>query len=738
MNPLPQPAETAYQRILTALNTSNRQVVVRDDRATAQCPAHDDRNPSLAVTAIEGQVLIYCHAGCNTESVVRALDMTLADLFDTPRGATYVYPDDRRVHRDPQKRFRQSGNTRGRSLFRADLVANAELVYVVEGEKDVLAVEAAGGTAVCPAMGAGKSANFDWNPLRGRKVAIVADRDEVGRRHASAVAIHLYAIASSVTIVEPRSGKDFADHYAAGFSLADLEAVVHAQSEPENMSPRPASQEKKSAAVRLVELAKEQYHLGCTDDGEPFGTRKSQPHIAIPLRGGRAALRADLAAQYFSDNGTAAGGQALMDAISILDGLAAREQPERLYLRVASAADAVYVDTGRLDGQVFRISDGTWSLLPSAPVRFLRTKLTGEMTIPAGEPNLDLLWQFINVAVEDRPILLATLIAALVSSDTPHPVLALFAEQGSAKSTVTRMIVDLIDPSPVPLRQAPRDADSWVTAAAGSWVVALDNLSGIPPWLSDSLCRAVTGDGSVKRALYTDGGLSIVSFRRCLILNGIDVGALRPDLAERLAVVELKRIDLRSRRTESEIYQEWARARPRIMGALLHLAATVHNGQPIANLGCTPRMADFARLLAVLDCEMGTNGLARYMARANQLSEDSLQGDVFIESMRNSCTQPLLGKTGAELLAIVQPAGDGGRRPIGWPKNGRDVTTVLKRNATALRALGWTIEDDGARNHRNVLLWSIRPPEEDKGRSCSSRSSHPVTPGRPLTKNMAS
>ena len=82
-----------------------------------------------------------------------------------------------------------------------------------------------------------------------------------------------------------------------------------------------------------------------------------------------------------------------------------------------------------------------------------------------------------------------------------------------------------------------------VTAAAGSWVVALDNLSGIPPWLSDSLCRAVTGDGSVKRALYTDAGLSIVSFRRCVIVNGIDVGAVRPDLGERLAVVDLKRID---------------------------------------------------------------------------------------------------------------------------------------------------------------------------------------------------
>ena len=90
------------------------------------------------------------------------------------------------------------------------------------------------------------------------------------------------------------------------------------------------------------------------------------------------------------------------------------------------------------------------------------------------------LWDFVNVDAEDRPVLLAVLVAALIQCDVPHPVLALFAEQGSTKSTTTRMLVDLIDPSPVPLRQAPRDADSWVTAASGSCVVGLDNVSASP------------------------------------------------------------------------------------------------------------------------------------------------------------------------------------------------------------------------------------------------------------------
>ena len=650
--------------------------------------------------------------------------MTFADLYDQPRGATYVYPDRRIVHRGPDKKFRQSGNTQGCSLFRADSVNDATLVYVVEGEKDVLAVEAAGGTAVCSAMGAGNSDKFDWSPLAGKDIIVVADNDDPGRRHASAVAARLYGIAAKVAIAEPASGEDFSDHWAAGKGLADLVTVISSEASGNVAGSSPSPQQRKSVAARLVEMTQENYELGCTDDDEPFGAIKTQPHIAMLLRGGRAGLRADLAARYFTETGAVASSQALTDAISILEGFAARRQPERLYLRVASTPGSVHIDTGRLDGQVIRISDGRWSLTPSAPVRFLRTKLTGEMDIPASQPNLDLLWNFVNVAEEDRPVLIATLVATLVQSDCPHPILALFAEQGSAKSTATRMIVDLIDPSPVPLRQAPRDAESWVTAAAGSWVVALDNLSGISGWLSDSLCRAVTGDGSVKRALYTDAGLSIVSFRRCIILNGIDVGAVRPDLAERLAVVDLKRIDLRSRRPEAEISQEWSIARPQILSGLFNLAAAVHNQQTESYLSFTPRMADFARLLAAVDLQLRTNGLARYMARANQLSEDSLQADPFIDSLRDSCTEPLVAKTGAELLTIVTATVELGRRPIGWPKNGRDVTTTLKRNATALRNLGWVIEDDGAHNHRNVLLWTICPPgpADDAGKK-SSRSS---------------
>ena len=111
----------------------------------------------------------------------------MADLFDDRNGATYRYPDGRRVHRKLDKTFPQSGNTKGNALFHADRIGDAETVYVVEGEKDVLAIESAGGAAVCSAMGAGAAHalylagrgsvhDVDLDRLRDRLAANVAGK----------------------------------------------------------------------------------------------------------------------------------------------------------------------------------------------------------------------------------------------------------------------------------------------------------------------------------------------------------------------------------------------------------------------------------------------------------------------------------------------------------------------------------------------------------------------------------
>ncbi len=227
---------TAFERIRVALEQHGSRVTGTGSRLSAQCPAHDDRGPSLSLTGIDGQALLYCHAQCGTADVLGAIGLTLADLFDEPRGTEYRYDDGRTVHRTPFKKFRQTGNTKGSALYRAGkitaAVAAGHTVYVVEGEKDVHALETLSVAATCSAMGAGKASKADWTPLTGAKVVIVADRDDPGERHAADVRRILRGLHATVEIRHAATGKDAADHVAAGHGLDDLVPVDVADAKP--------------------------------------------------------------------------------------------------------------------------------------------------------------------------------------------------------------------------------------------------------------------------------------------------------------------------------------------------------------------------------------------------------------------------------------------------------------------------------------------------------------------------
>src|SRR5689334_19407197 len=92
------------------------------------------------------------------------------------------------------------------------------------------------------------------------------------------------------------------------------------------------------------------------------------------------------------------------------------------------------------------------------------------------------------------------------------------------------------------LRCEPKEARDLMIACTNSWVLALDNLSGLPIWLSDSLCRLATGGGFATRSLYTDDEETHFDAMRPIILNGIDDIATRSDLLDRSVILRLPAI----------------------------------------------------------------------------------------------------------------------------------------------------------------------------------------------------
>lgn len=256
-----RPAPPHIQNILNRLQGVRQ---TADTEWEARCPAHDDQRASLSVgIGAEERGLIKCHAGCHMLTVLRAISLSLSDLY--PQGhpgrerlagrrrsgrivATYDYRDAEgamlfQVVRFDPKDFRQrrpdgnDGWTWGiegipRVLFRLPelLVANpADWVYVAEGEKDVLALVAAGLVATCNPGGAGKWDKLaDDAALAGHRVCIVADADGPGRAHAADVAARLYGRAADVRTLELTGAKDPAAWLAAGGTAARLAELCEA------------------------------------------------------------------------------------------------------------------------------------------------------------------------------------------------------------------------------------------------------------------------------------------------------------------------------------------------------------------------------------------------------------------------------------------------------------------------------------------------------------------------------
>jgi hypothetical protein len=235
-------AGAAVERLSDALTAHGSTIQQNNGRIMAQCPAHDDHNPSLSIRGTEGQALVYCFAGCRTGDVLAALDLTEADLYDE-KSATYRYEDGRTVRRrydkDGHKRFAQTGQRPGVvQLYRLSRVVravqDAAPIYLVEGEKDVHALESAGGVATTAPMGATNFDKVDVAPLRGAIVIAVVDRDAAGDRWATTVRERLDGFAASLAFVEAITGKDAADHVAAGHGLADFaprQPLEHAEIE---------------------------------------------------------------------------------------------------------------------------------------------------------------------------------------------------------------------------------------------------------------------------------------------------------------------------------------------------------------------------------------------------------------------------------------------------------------------------------------------------------------------------
>jgi hypothetical protein len=403
-----------------------------------------------------------------------------------------------------------------------------------------------------------------------------------------------------------------------------------------------------------------------------------------------------VAKSFYESTGKAANAEAVAAALNLVEAQAAHDGAEHpVFVRVAEHGESIFIDLCDAAWRAVEITPRGWRIVDDPPVRFRRTKGTLALPTPERGGAVDDLRRFINVEDADWTLVVAWLVAALCPRG-PYPVLALFATQGAGKSNTARFLRALVDPNAAALRTEPRDARDLMISAVGNWCIAYDNLSHLPAWLSDALCRLSTGGGFATRELYSDADEVIFDAMRPAMLTSIVELAERSDLLDRCLPVSLPPIGDERRRDEKTLWAEFEAARPKILGALFDAVAGALRDLPRVNLERLPRMADFAIWATAAESALGwapgtfIAAYTRNRDAANELAlEESSIADRLLELLAKGQWE---GKAGELLNALDESYGSETKRSPGWPKNPRSMSGHLRRLAPNLQAAGWSIE----------------------------------------------
>ncbi|WP_327171916.1 ATP-binding protein [Streptomyces sp. NBC_01336] len=472
--------------------------------------------------------------------------------------------------------------------------------------------------------------------------------------------------------------------------------------------------EKTPAREVITEYAQSHFRYFRTTEGTVYAQRIGHP-VARPIRsqGTTGSHRQELMVDLFNDGVGVFNGTSLKEALDLIEALALSQDVQPTHIRVAPGFDgATWLDLGRDDGQSVRIHPNGWEVKVPDPreVCWRRTQLTGELPMPARDTEgkgIDQLLRLTNFANADTESLALAWLIGCLGPSVPVPAPFLTGPQGAGKSTAGRMLVRIIEGMTGDLRRAPKDEENLITAVAAGWVTALDNLSHLAPDLSDLMCCIVTGAESIKRALFSDGDVVRSRYRRPLLLTGIDVGVIRPDLAERLLPLRLERPSVR--RTEAELWREFEAALPVILGSLLDLTVKVRATE--ADIPSDLRMADFAHLCAQIDAAAGFGTLPAYRSSLDELNDDVIEGDLLAQTVLKHAAELDPGKetrrTSSEWLHLLSGlySGDDFRPlPKGWPTTGKVLSDRLKRLQPTLGARGVLVDWGRTKEGRYVEM----------------------------------
>lgn len=483
----------------------------------------------------------------------------------------------------------------------------------------------------------------------------------------------------------------------------------------------------------LVELA-QQAELFHSPDGTGFADLDINGHRETwPIRA--KGFRHWLARRFFEETKGAPSSEGLQSALNVIEAKAHFDAPERIvHVRVGGHDGKLYLDLGDDAWRAVEIDAAGWRVIDNPPVRFRRSAGMQALPAPVAGGSVSTLRLFLNVKTDADFVLVVAWVLASLRDHGPYPVLVLSGEQGSAKSTFSAILRALLDPNTAPLRALPREDRDLFIAASNGHLLAFDNVSGLPAWISDTLCRLATGGGFAVRQLYTDQDEVLFDAARPVILNGIEDIVTRPDLADRAVFLTLEPIPEERRRSEAELWAAFEAERPRILGVLLDAVVEGLKRLPGTTLPKLPRMADFALWATACETALwpaGTFWFA-YCGNRDEAVESVIEADPIAAAVRALlAARTEWTGTASELLgALAEEAGERVAKARSWPDSPRALAGRLRRTATFLRKIGIdiTFEREGRARTRIIRITAAaeRSGAQPSAASASTPKSNPA------------
>lgn len=335
---------------------------------------------------------------------------------------------------------------------------------------------------------------------------------------------------------------------------------------------------------------------------------------------------------YYEQKKAPAQPTSVKTALDVIAAQASFSAPQfTLSNRVAEHQGDIWYDLGDESWNAVHITKEGWTCTENSPTLFRRFSHTAPQKYPIVGGSVKKVLDFVNITDDDTQLLFLVYLTACFIPGFPHPVLYIHGPQGSAKSTLSKIVRRIIDPSYIEVLSLTNRTEELVQQLAHHYFLFFDNVSHIPQVTADTLCRAVTGGGFAKRKLYSDDDDVIYYIRTNIGINGINISSTQPDLLERSLLLELKEMDSSVRKEERRLMAEFEIALPAILGGAFDTVSRAMSMRPQVHVERPPRMADFTLWGAAIADALGYGQerfVTAYRNNIESQKEEALHGSI--------------------------------------------------------------------------------------------------------------